>query len=76
MQHGSEQGSREEENDCASSSNAEAALENQRLGPLRYYDTRTYQPLTGDDALTPTGARVCEHWIKPAFRGEARGRID
>jgi hypothetical protein len=66
----------------------------------RYYDTRTYQALTGDDALTPTGIRICDHWIngfgrgayaghafslgvhltreedEPAFRGEARGRID
>src|SRR5690242_16206303 len=65
----------------------------------RYYDTRTYQALTGDDALTPTGIRICDHWINgfgrgnyaghafslgvhltrehdPAFRGEARGRID
>ena len=29
----------------------------------RYYDTRTYQALTGDDALTPTGIRICDHWI-------------
>ena len=65
----------------------------------RYYDTRTYQALTGDDVLTPTGMRICDHWINgfgrgrygghafalgvhltrehgPAFRGEARGRID
>jgi hypothetical protein len=65
----------------------------------RYYDTRTYQGLTGDDALTPTGIGICDHWINgfgrgdyaghafslgvhltrehdPAFRGEARGRID
>jgi hypothetical protein len=65
----------------------------------RYYDTRTYQALVGDDALTPTGVRICDHWIngfgrgryaghafslgvhltredEPAFRGEARGRID
>src|SRR5437868_15303933 len=65
----------------------------------RYYDTRTYQALTGDDALTPTGIGICDHWINgfgrgayaghafslgvhltrendPAFRGEARGRID
>jgi hypothetical protein len=66
----------------------------------RYYDTRTYQALTGDDRLTPMGIRVCDHWIngfgtgvyaghafslgvhltreedEPAFRGEARGRID
>jgi hypothetical protein len=65
----------------------------------RYYDTRTYQALTGDDALTPTGIGICDHCIngfgrgdyaghafslgvhltrehEPAFRGEARGRID
>jgi len=65
----------------------------------RYYDTRTYQPLIGDNALTPTGTRICDHWLngfgrgmyaghafslgvhltrqhEPAFRGEARGRID
>ena len=65
----------------------------------RDYDTRTFQALTGDDALTPTGIGICDHWINgfgrgdyaghafslgvhltrehdPAFRGEARGRID
>jgi len=64
-----------------------------------YYDTRTYQALTGDDVLTPTGIAICDHSINgfgrgayaghafslgvhltrdndPAFRGEARGRID
>ena len=41
----------------------------------RYYDTRTYQALTGDDALTPTGTRICDHWIngfgKGAYTGHA-----
>ena len=41
----------------------------------RYYDTRTYQRLTGDDALTPTGAGICDHWIngfgKGAYAGHA-----
>jgi hypothetical protein len=35
----------------------------------RYYDTRTYQALTGDDALTPTGIRICDHWINGFGRG-------
>src|ERR1051325_5106309 len=29
----------------------------------RYYDTRTYQALKGDDALTPTGIGIRDHWI-------------
>ena len=41
----------------------------------RYYDTRTYQALTGDDALTPTGVGICDHWIngfgKGAYAGHA-----
>ena len=41
----------------------------------RYYDTRTYQALIGDDALTPTGIRICDHWIngfgKGAYTGHA-----
>ena len=41
----------------------------------RYYDTRTYQALTGDDALTPTGIGICDHWIngfgKGAYAGHA-----
>jgi hypothetical protein len=28
----------------------------------RYYDSRVVQALTGDEALTPTGQRVVEHW--------------
>jgi hypothetical protein len=28
----------------------------------RYYDSRVVQALAGDDALTPTGPRVVEHW--------------
>ena len=41
----------------------------------RYYDTRTYQALTGDEALTPTGVGICDHWIngfgKGVFAGHA-----
>jgi hypothetical protein len=40
-----------------------------------YYDTRTFQPLAGDDALTPIGTRVCDHWVngfgKGVFAGHA-----
>jgi hypothetical protein len=39
----------------------------------RYYDTRTYQALTGDDALTPTGIRICDHWINGFGRGVYAG---
>jgi len=39
----------------------------------RYYDTRTYYPLTGDDALTPTGMRICDHWINGFGRGAYAG---
>jgi hypothetical protein len=39
----------------------------------RYYDTRTYQPLTGDDVLTPTGTRICDHWINGFGRGAYAG---
>jgi len=39
----------------------------------RYYDTRTYQTLTGDDALTPTGIRICDHWINGFGRGRYAG---
>jgi hypothetical protein len=39
----------------------------------RYYDTRTYQALTGDDALTPTGVRICDHWINGFGRGAYAG---
>ena len=28
----------------------------------RYYDARVVQSLAGDEALTPTGQRVVEHW--------------
>jgi hypothetical protein len=28
----------------------------------RYYDTRVVQSLAGDEALTPTGQRLVEHW--------------
>jgi hypothetical protein len=35
----------------------------------RYYDTRTYPRLTGDDAFTPTGTRICDHWINGFGRG-------
>jgi hypothetical protein len=41
----------------------------------RYYDARVTQDLVGDDALTPTGPRVIEHWEngfgKGAFEGHA-----
>lgn len=39
----------------------------------RYYDTRTYQVLTGDDALTPTGVRICDHWINGFGRNDYAG---
>jgi hypothetical protein len=39
----------------------------------RYYDTRTYQALTGDDALTPTGIRICDHWINGFGTGRYAG---
>src|SRR5690348_10338401 len=39
----------------------------------RYYDTRTYQALTGDDALTPTGIAICDHWINGFGRGAYAG---
>jgi hypothetical protein len=39
----------------------------------RYYDTRTYQALTGDDALTPTGTRICDHWINGFGSGAYKG---
>jgi hypothetical protein len=39
----------------------------------RYYDTRTYQALTGDDALTPTGVGICDHWINGFGRGAFAG---
>jgi hypothetical protein len=39
----------------------------------RYYDTRTYQALTGDDALTPTGIRICDHWINGFGSGSYAG---
>jgi len=39
----------------------------------RYYDTRTYQALTGDDALTPTGIRICDHCINGFGRGRYAG---
>jgi hypothetical protein len=29
----------------------------------RYYDTRNYLALTGDEALTPIGGSICDHWI-------------
>ena len=28
----------------------------------RYYDSRTLQPLMGDDALTPNGQGIVDHW--------------
>jgi hypothetical protein len=39
----------------------------------RYCDTRTYQVLAGDDALTPTGIRICDHWINGFGRGRYVG---
>ena len=39
----------------------------------RYYDTRTYQALVGDDALTPTGIRICDHWINGFGRDRYAG---
>lgn len=41
----------------------------------RYYDARVTQDLVGDDALTPAGPRVIEHWEngfgQGAFEGHA-----
>jgi|SRR5579862_9410748 len=39
----------------------------------RYYDSRIVQPLTGDDALTPTGTRVVDHWENGFGRGPCAG---
>jgi hypothetical protein len=39
----------------------------------RYYDTRTYQALAGDDALTSTGTRICDHWINGFGTGRYAG---
>jgi len=39
----------------------------------RYYDTRTYQALTRDDALTATGVGICDHWINGFGRGNYVG---
>jgi hypothetical protein len=35
----------------------------------RYYGTRTFQSLSGDEALTPVGTRICDHWINGFGRG-------
>src|SRR5207248_9841938 len=39
----------------------------------RYYDTRTYRALTGDDALAPTGIGICDHWINGFGRWDYAG---
>jgi hypothetical protein len=39
----------------------------------RYYDTRTFQSLAGDEALTPIGLRVCDHWINGFGKGTFAG---
>ena len=39
----------------------------------RYYDTRTFQSLAGDEALTPVGVRICDHWINGFGRGAFAG---
>jgi hypothetical protein len=39
----------------------------------RYYDTHTFQPLAGDDALTPVGTRICDHWTNGFGRGAFAG---
>ncbi|HEV2300755.1 MAG TPA: hypothetical protein VGR91_04215 [Stellaceae bacterium] len=39
-----------------------------------YYDSRISQSLTGDDALTPTGTRIVEHWENGFGRGTFAGR--
>jgi hypothetical protein len=39
----------------------------------RYYDTRIAQALAGDDALTPTGTRIVDHWENGFGRGAFAG---
>ncbi len=39
----------------------------------RYYDSRVTQDLTGDDALTPIGPRILEHWENGFGRGAFSG---
>jgi hypothetical protein len=39
----------------------------------RYYDTRIFQALTGDDALTPIGTRIVNHWENGFGRGAFAG---
>lgn len=39
----------------------------------RYYDTRTFWSVAGDDALTPVGTRICDHWINGFGRGTFAG---
>jgi hypothetical protein len=38
-----------------------------------YYDSRTLQPLAGDDALTPVGTFICDHWENGFGRGAFAG---
>ena len=39
----------------------------------RYYDTRVTQELSGDDALTPIGTRIIEHWENGFGKGPFSG---
>ena len=39
----------------------------------RYYDTRVTQALAGDDAFTPIGTRICDHWVNGFGRGAFAG---
>ena len=39
----------------------------------RYYDSRVTQDLAGDDALTPIGPRILEHWENGFGRGAFSG---
>jgi hypothetical protein len=38
-----------------------------------YYDSRTLQPLAGDEALTPVGTFICDHWENGFGRGAFAG---
>lgn len=40
----------------------------------RYYDSRTLHALAGDDALTPVGAGLVDHWENGFGEGPDAGR--
>ena len=39
----------------------------------RYYDSRTVQALSGDEALTPSGPTVVDHWVNAFGEGRFAG---